>query len=252
MNSSPSPKFDDDSVMAIASLTADAVASRLEAVRERLPSLLPDRCLREIDGDDDETPKLELEERARERLVTCESALAALGQSSRSLCDQSDEMNRLHDHFVHRRHEHDGRVAGADRVGRRLQRLAWQTEGELCVLLGRLTLARMSGLRSVLLAQLDREFSVRTGRPIPFDVKLPVGSGSGGDPELELVPAEPKRKDSEGTEDGGEGGSGGAAPAAVVVVATVPPEPDSTGPGAGVDHDEEDDGLDFLDIDRKG
>ena len=247
MNSSQN--FDDDAVVAVASLTADAVASRLDAVRERLPSLLPDRCLREIDGDDDETPKLELEERARERLVTCEAALAALGQSSRSLCDQQDELNRLHNHFVHEtcRHERDGQIARADRVARRLRGLAWQPDGELSGLLGRLTLARMLGLRSVLRAQLDRQFYTRNGRPIPADAELPVGSGGRGDPELELVPLE--LKDPEDPEDGAKGGgsgSGGAAPA-VAVMAT-----DFSIPDADVDADDEDenDGLD-LDLDRK-
>lgn len=239
-----SPKFDDDAVVAVASFTADAVASQLEVIRNRLPLLLPARCLREIEGD--ETPKPT--ERAREQLVMCEAAVAALGHSSRSLCDQSDEMNRLHNHLVRETRRHDRDVqnaAGADRVARRLRGLAWQTDGDLCELLGRLTWARMRGLRSVLLAQLDREFDVRNGRPISPDVELPVGSGDGGgDSELELVPVEPKGpKDPEEGGKGGSGGSGGAAPAVVVV--SMPPDP-----GADFD-DDDDDGLDFLDLDRK-
>ena len=242
MNSSPN--FDDGAVVAVASLTADAVASQLETMRNRLPSLLPSRCLLEIDGE--ETPKCTDQAMAMERLVMCQAAVAALGQSSRSLCDQQDELNRLHDYFV--REARPRELTGADRVARRLSGLALRTDGELRWLLGRLTWARMQGLRFVLLAQLDRESYTRGGRPIPVDVKLPVGSGSGGgDQELELVPVEPKDPES-----GGKGGSGGAAPA-VVVMATVPP--DSLGPGADADDDDEDDasdGLDFLDIDRKG
>ena len=172
------PKFDDDAVVSVAGHTADAIASQLEAIRDRLPSLLPARCLREID--DDGTPKST--ERAREQLVMREAAVAALNQSSRSLCDQRDQLIRLHNYFVHetRNRERDGDAAtGIDRVARALQGIAWQTDGELCALLGRLTWARMQGLSSVLLAQLEREADLRNGRPISSDVQLPVGSGGG-------------------------------------------------------------------------
>ena len=82
--------------------------------------------------------------------------------------------------------------------------------------------------------------------------ELPVGS-DGGDPELELVPLVPKDSDEDpgdGAKGGGDGG-GSAAAAVVVVMATVPP--DSTIPATVVDAAAKgkDDGLAFLDFDRK-
>lgn len=246
-------EFDDDALVAIANLDENEVAVQLEAVKNRMAELLPVRCMRVIEGWEAMTPTTA--KSAREQLAMIEAAIAALGQSSRSLCDQEDALYRLSNHFVDRARSHklNSRISpGAHGVARRLAgHMDWRPDAVLCDLLASLTLASMSGHCAVLFAQLDREFAVRNGRPIPPDVKLPIGSGSGGcDPELELVPVEPKdpEEGGRGKVKGGRGDSGGAAPA-VVVVATVPP--DSTVPGADVQDDEEDDGLEFLDLDRK-
>ena len=222
-----------DLILSVAGIDDDAIALRLASVRLRLPSLLPTKCMDAVNG---------LRTGKREQLVWSEAAITALGQSSRELCEQQDELNRLHSSFVReaRLHEQHMRVGSLG---------SWPAHGEVCALLSSLAWARLQGLRSVLLAQLEREADLRSGRPISSDVKLPDGGDGGGrgDPELELVPIEPKDPE-DGGKGGGDsgGGSGGAAPAVVVV-----PQ-DSAGTGAEVDDDgDDDDGLDFLDRDRK-
>lgn len=213
--------LDNGPIMRVAGLDDDAVAIGLAYALARLPQLLPPRCVREIDGFGSKHSK---RLRAREQLVMSEVAISALGQFSRSLCEQQDELYRLHRWFRPER-------------------------GELDALLGSLAGARLLALRSVLLAQLDRECDVRMGLPISPDVKLPIGAGSGsgggggggGGAELELVPLDPDDPDGGG---GGGGDGGGAAPA--VVVAPMPP--DSAGPDADVDDDY--DVLGFLNRDR--
>ncbi len=242
-------KLHDDAILLVAELGDDAVAAQLAALQSRLPLVLPARCLLEVigDGTAKATPQ-----RARQELARCEAAVAALGQSSSALCLQQDSLNLLHSFFVRearscRRKAHT--ATGVQEVARRLEgHVTWHSANALYSMLASLTWARMEGLRSVLLAQLDREFEVRNGRPISPDLKLPVGSGGGGGgEELELVPVEPETEDPEDGSDGG-GGGGGAAPA--VVVAAMPL--DSTDPDADVDHGDDDDGdgLDFLDLDR--
>ena len=210
--------IDNGPIMGVANKDDDAVALRLADTLVRLPQLLPPRCVREIDGfGSTHTKRL----RDREQLVMSEAAIAALGQFSRPLCEQQDQL---------------GRLCGWFEPGR----------GKLEALLRSLAWARMQGLRSVLLAQLQREADVRNGQPISPDVKLPVGGGWGGDAELELVPLDPEDED---PEDGGKsgGGSSGAAPAVVVA----PPLPDPVRPGADVDDDDDDDDvLGFLNRDR--
>ena len=205
---------DNAPIMSVAGLDDDAVALRLANALLRVPQLLPPRCVREIDGFGS-THSMRL--RALEQLVMSEAAIAALGQFSRSLCEQQDQLYRLHGWF------------GPEC-------------GELNALLRSLAWARMQGLGSVLLAQIERETDERNGRPISPDVKLPVGDS--GDAELELVPLYPEDEDPKYGGKAG-GGSGGAAPA--VVVAPTPPDP--AGPSAGVD-DDDDDVLGFLSRDR--
>lgn len=212
--------MDNGPIMSVANVDDDAVDMRLAGTLARLPQLLAPRSVREIESF---APTHSKRNRAREQLAMSEAAIAAVGQSSRSLCEQQDQLYRLHGWFG----------PGGDKLNALLRSLAW---------------ARIQGHRSALLAQIEREADLRNGRPISPEVKLPDGGDGGGNgAKLELVPLDPEDEDPEDT-GGGASGSGGAAPAVPAVV-VAPTLPYPAGPGADV-NDDDDDGLGFLSRDR--
>lgn len=235
--------FDEDAIAAVLNLGDDDLAERLVDARRRARESLPIACADEICSSG---PK----QTFVYAIVLAESALSALGQSSRSLCDQIDPLHLDIGFFERKIGDHERLVSGEDvkcSISRRLA-IGWREEQDMFSQAAEIAMARMFGLRSVLCVQLQRESWERDGLSIPPEWRLPIVGGDGGATAyLELVPLDP-----DPTPTGGGGGEGGAAPVAVVAQ----PPADSVDPGTAVDDDDgrgddDGDGLDFSDLDRR-
>lgn len=241
------PPSDESAVAAIAAIlcmSEDDLADRFVATRLRMHRSLPTKCVNDV-------VQLSKNRTLAFSIVIGESAVSALKQPARALCDRQDELGAEHNTLIDRANTYSALTAKDDPEGLVVRKLSshWAAEHDVSRTAAEMTFARLLGLRCVLHVQLERESYERSGMDVPLEWRLPVDADGGLLPplELELVPVDPK---SPGGGNGGDDGdaSGGAAPAVVVVMST---DPD---PAADTDADDKDDGLDFLeiDLDRKG